>query len=346
MMGVDDSWRPLSVIPSTTSNALYAAIVPAAVLILFAATHGLFRRLALAGAVVFAVLSMVVGLLQLQAGADSAFHFYTITNEGAPVGLFANRNHQGMLLACMPPILAYLIMTKPEMRSLPWLSIVMWFLMAIFVLALGSRAGLILFVASSAAVFFMLTPDVRATLPGPKVLAGKMHYVYPLIMLGGFAALISVASRTAAWQRLMAPEDQSELRSDIIEPVFRMIGDFFPMGAGGGTFPFVYYRYEPVEMLGRAYVNHVHNDYLEMVFEYGLPGVLIALFALATLATAAWNAWRDTSNKEAMIASRAAIIGLIVLLAGSVADYPLRVPSLACLAVVFAATLFRRRAVL
>ena len=189
----------------------------------------------------------------------------------------------------------------------------------------------------------MLTPDVRATLPGPKVLAGKMHYVYPLVMLGGFAALISVASRTAAWQRLMAPEDQSELRSDIIEPVFRMIGDFFPMGAGGGTFPFVYYRYEPVEMLGRAYVNHVHNDYLEMVFEYGVPGVLIAAFAIILLAKAAWSAWRDGTEGEAMMASRAATVGLGVLLVGSAVDYPLRVPSLACVAVLFAATLFRRR---
>ena len=34
---------------------------------------------------------------------------------------------------------------------------------------------------------------------------------------------------------------------------------------------------------------------------------------------------------------------LYVMLAGSVVDYPLRVPSLACVAVLFAATMFRRR---
>jgi hypothetical protein len=65
---------------------------------------------------------------------------------------------------------------------------------------------------------------------------------------------------------------------------------------------------------------------------------------LIVLARAAWSAWRDNSNAEAQVASRAAIIGLLVLLAGSAADYPLRVPSLACVAVVFAATLYRRRA--
>ena len=96
-------------------------------------------------------------------------------------------------------------------------------------------------------------------------------------------------------------------------------------------------------MLGQAYVNHVHNDYLELVFEYGLPGVLIALLAIAFLVKAAWGAWREVADGEARMAPRAATIGLIVLMAGSSTDYPLRVPSLACVAVVFAATLYRRR---
>jgi O-antigen ligase len=344
-MAVADAWRPLSVVPSQTSNAFYAAIVPVAALILFAGTHGHFRRMAMAGVVLFGIISALIGLMQLGVGDDSPLFFYAITNEGSPVGLFANRNHQGMLMACMPPLLAYLVVTRPKMSSLPWLAVGVWILMAIFVLALGSRGGLILFVASSAAVFVMLPAEVRQALPGPRALRGKMHYVYPVIVAGGFAAFVTLASRTLAWQRLMESDQQYDLRGDIVAPVSQMMSDFFPVGAGGGTFPYVFYRYEPTEMLSQAYVNHVHNDYLEVVFEYGLPGVAIAVFAIALLATAAWGAWRDGTDGEAMMASRAATVGLAVLFVGSIVDYPLRVPSLACVAVLFAASLFRRRVV-
>ena len=343
-MGVAESWRPLSVVPSQTSNAFYAAFVPLAALILFTATHGHFRRMALLGVIVFAIMSMLIGVLQFGVGADSPLYFYSITNTGFPVGLFANRNHQGILMACMPPLLAYLVITQRRMPNLPWLSLGLWLMMAIFVLALGSRAGLILFVVSSIAVFFMLPADAQAALPGPKALRGKMHFFYPIGIAVSFAGIISFASRTVAWQRLMESASENELRGDIVAPALKMIADFAPTGAGGGTFPYVYYRYEPTEMLRSAYVNHIHNDYLELMFEYGLPGVAIALFALAILMRAAWSAWRDKSNAESQVASRAAIIGLGVLLAGSAADYPLRVPSLACVAVVFAATLYRRRA--
>lgn len=344
-MGVTDSWRPLSVVPSQTSNAFYAAFVPLAALVLFAGTHGQFRRWAMAAIVGFAMLSLLFGLLQLGAGENSPVYFYAITNAGSPVGLFANRNHQGMLMACMPPLLAYLVLTQPKMKNLPWLAVGLWVLMAMFVLALGSRAGLILFVLSSAAVFVMLPAEARANLPGPKALRGQMHFVYPVVLAAGFAGFVSLASRTLAWQRLMESADQADIRGDVIDPVGQMIRDFFPIGAGGGTFPYVFYRYEPVEMLSQAYVNHVHNDYLELAYEYGLPGVLIAFAALGAVLWAGWKAWRDDSNAEAQLASRAAIIGLGLLLVGSAADYPLRVPSLACVAVVFAATLFRRRAV-
>lgn len=343
-MGVAESWRPLSVIPSQTSNAFYAAFVPLAALILFTATHGHFRRIAILGIVIFALMSMLLGLLQFGVGADSPLYFYSITNNGFPVGLFANRNHQGILMACIPPLLVYLVITNRRMPSLPWLAVGFWLTLAIFVLALGSRAGLILFVLSSVTVFFMLPADAQAALPGPKALRGKMHFIYPVGIAAGFAVLVSYASRTLAWQRLMDSGNHSNLRGDIVAPALKMIADFAPTGAGGGTFPYVYYRYEPTEMLRSAYVNHIHNDYLELVFEYGLPGVAIALFALAILMRAAWSAWRDKSNAESQVASRAAIIGLGVLLAGSAADYPLRVPSLACVAVVFAATLYRRRA--
>lgn len=40
----------------------------------------------------------------------------------------------------------------------------------------------------------------------------------------------------------------------------------FPLGSGPGTYPDVFHAFHPPE-LGDSFVNHVHNDYLEWLFE-------------------------------------------------------------------------------
>ncbi|OYU74186.1 MAG: hypothetical protein CFE32_18580, partial [Alphaproteobacteria bacterium PA3] len=55
--------------------------------------------------------------------------------------------------------------------------------------------------------------------------------------------------------------------------------DFFPIGSGLGTFEEVYRRYETQSDVTSKFMNHAHNDYLEIALELGAPGlVLIALF--------------------------------------------------------------------
>jgi O-antigen ligase len=81
------------------------------------------------------------------------------------------------------------------------------------------------------------------------------------------------------------------------------------------------------------YVNHAHNDYLEVALETGLPGILLLLAFLAWFALAALTAWR--SSAEGGNLARAATLVILVVLLHSLVDYPIRT---AAVAAVFAAS--------
>jgi O-antigen ligase len=78
--------------------------------------------------------------------------------------------------------------------------------------------------------------------------------------------------------------------------------------------------------VGPTYFNHAHNDYLELWLETGwLGAALLALF-LVWFLLAAWRAWRAGTAL-----SQGASAAVLLLLAQSAVDYPLRTETLAVL---------------
>src|SRR5690606_11567377 len=70
-------------------------------------------------------------------------------------------------------------------------------------------------------------------------------------------------------------------RSVFFATTARAIADHWLLGTGLGTFMMIYPAYEARENIMRTFVNHAHNDYLEIVLETGISGaVLIAFFFL------------------------------------------------------------------
>src|SRR3569623_3767105 len=96
-------WHPLSLTPDLTLNAL-GALLPA-----FAAAMGALyldtrsRQRLVMTLIAVAAISASIGLVQLAIGGD-ALHLFRQSSETAPVGLFANRNHQAVLMACALPM--------------------------------------------------------------------------------------------------------------------------------------------------------------------------------------------------------------------------------------------------
>ncbi|WP_157532924.1 O-antigen ligase family protein [Hyphomonas polymorpha] len=87
--------------------------------------------------------------------------------------------------------------------------------------------------------------------------------------------------------------------------------------------------HEPVEAVESLYVNDTHNDYLELVLEMGLPGLIVLAAGMVLwfgLSGIHWIRRRDGNS-----AQKAPSLTILFLLAHSAVDYPFRTPALACL---------------
>src|SRR3546814_782372 len=130
-------------------------------------------------------------------------------------------------------------------------------------------------------------------------------------------------------------DETEELRLQLLQPIWEIIGTYFPFGAGLGTFPDVYKVHEPFELLSVAYVNHAHNDLLEFVLEGGLAAVVVLLIGIV-----AWVIGVTRLRSGEAEVGRSILLGrlgaAIILILGiaSIVDYPLRVPSLSAVFII------------
>ncbi len=342
LVGMPQPWRPLSLTPDLTINSFLSLLVPAAALLAAAWLPRSGWGYLLIAILVLTAVSAILGLAQITGRMD-ALYFYEITNRGVAVGLFANRNHQALLLALNLPILVTLALFPAEeaaSRVRGWIAAIWALFLLPLVLVTGSRAGLALYVLALL-LSWLLYLRLRAQAGGVatavpprgrerrKVL--RLVAAYPAWwMAGGFAlmgAITLALSRGEAVRRFTEQGVGDELRLRIFAHVLDLAWKYFPTGAGFGAFPDVYRIFEPVGMLDPEYVNHAHNDLLEFVVDGGLPAVTLLLIFLAWLAVRSRVAWAKRvkpSRRDAL--ARLGSVIVVLMLAASVLDYPLRTP--------------------
>lgn len=326
--------RPLSMVPDATSNALFACVVPLAVLVLGAQLEE--AELAQLPAVVLALgmVSAILGLGQITGERGGPLYLYWLTNENAPAGLFANSNHHAMFLAALLPLLVLAGLSKPP-RSFEtiWPIAIVSLGVAIVVpliLATGSRMGLITGGIGLAGLPLMFATRMQAEQSLPRRGKNRMKGIVPLIGIAtGIAALSLWYGQSTALQRLIGTDTTTEIRFQLLPTLLTMINTYFPWGSGVGSFEKVYQIAEPDQLLAPITMNHAHNDWLEVVITSGASAAVLLVAALVGFIMAAWGASRTRGEHRTRC-----LVGLTIVLLFAVAswsDYPLRVPSLACL---------------
>ena len=374
--GIAPAWRPLSIAPETTRNAFLSGLVPLAVLVLGVQLpdHDVFRLLPVL--LVLGAISAAVAAIQAVSGADIAQHLYSTSTDGSAVGLFVNRNHQALFLATMFPMLASasanVRLSILRGRASPPRAIFIALLSAACALCLiplllitGSRAGLVLGLAAMLTVplfgfrqFVFDRPPRRGRLQrwrsgniGPtlrwwatrrgKLLMALFSAALILAIVGAVLMAAYVSGRTEAFDRFRSSSIADDLRLRALPTIWSMLGHYWPIGSGVGTFEKAYFVAEPDRLLGAVFMNHAHNDWLEVVLTTGLAGL-----GLLTAATAAfvWRAYGAVASRlqppaESSKSTLFVLLGLVIILLcalASLSDYPLRVPALACVFVVAA----------
>ena len=339
--GLGAVWRPISLVPWRTLNALAAMAVPAAALILAMALDARGARIVAALFVLLALVSGLLGFLQALGPNGGPLYFYNVTNDDSAVGFFANRNHSAAYMAACLPLLGYFAarrarevpVKKGKASAGPDIRIaifgILGFALTLAILATASRAGLLL-----GALGWLLAFGIYLAAATRTGHAGKWRR--NLAIGGGFAALVAVLMLFAfivqdqAADRLTDVEQSDELRLQIWGPIAHVAGEYFPVGSGIGTFVEVYQAGEPDALVGPRYLNHAHNDWLEITMTGGLPTLIILAAALLFYARAALRAVRGSHAGTVDIdLARAGAAALLVLALFSIGDYPVRVPSIA-----------------
>ncbi|WP_234031790.1 O-antigen ligase family protein [Porphyrobacter sp. SLTP] len=273
----------------------------------------------LAWAIVAAMaLSVLLGAIQLGQGRGSLAYLYTITNVGSTVGFFANSNHLATLMLVSLPFIAALIArqfkTGKEEFNVLFIAIGLGLAALVItgIVVNGSLAGFALIgpVLVASAMILVRSWQIRKA----------SLILLPLVLVGGLSWLL-VTEEGAQLLEFEELDSSGGSRQQIWSHTLEAIGDHLPFGSGLGTFSEVYQRYEDTDKVSKAYINHAHNDYLELLLELGFLSLPLMVAFLAWWMRSLVRIWlNETDNPFAL----AGAIAVGTILIHSVVDYPLR----------------------
>ena len=297
------SWRPISLDPGRTLEQLFW--IGALIAFFLALTQTNERNLVrlLPFVLVGASCHLVIAIFQYMA-ASRAIDPLPVLGFVVQAGLFANSNHFSTLIFVSIPLAFawFAIIQKPQWV---WLYVVLSILV---LFAVGSQAGMGIALIAAVTSFLLVTNRQR-------------KISTPII---AFGALIIGLATFIFWARVQGETVPDQNRWLFAKTTFEAIVDNLPFGTGFGTFRNAYTPYEGIENLYTTYVNHAHNDYLELVLEGGV-------LALALMALCLWIllvAMRLSFNHAF---ARLGIVSIAAILLHSIVDYPLRTMAVAAM---------------
>ncbi len=344
LLAEGNPWNSISLSPHQTLASGASLIVPTAVF-LGVATLDVAARLILYKLIIFlGAISLLLGLLQIAQGAESSLRFYEFTNTTEAVGFFANRNHFAALLYVTLVLVSvwFIVSIQSSLKfgainssAILKFSVVLALLIALLAgLAIArSRAGVILSIVALVAIFLLVGLSVRRSKRDVKAEVSKINRILIFFTFFGvlFAAQFGLGRLLTRFDRDPFEDLRVPLASTTFETALQ-----FPLGSGIGSFVNVYAAVEKTSHIFRGYANRAHNDFLEVMLELGLVGVLmVALFAVWFLGRSysVWSRLQYISYQvdEFTLLQRASTIVVMLLLLHSFVDYPLRTTALSAI---------------
>ena len=320
----------------TAWQSIYFLFVPMAVSLFAIQLPRDELRLTLPLIIGIGTISGILGVLQLAGNASGSLNFYNITNNGSAVGLFANRNHSAVFLACLFPLLALFaaqsrLANRNGRKATHLFAIAISILLVPLILVTGSRSGMlsaILGLVGGAILYITHAPSMSG-------LQTRRSFT-PLLAISTLLCLVVATiyfSRAEAIDRIFADSGLINDRSKFWSSSLQLFGQYFPFGFGPGGFVPAFQSIEPPEMLDGAYLNRLHNDWLETELTFGVPGIFLMLAGTVYYVRRSFVLWMRMDGARSSVAlGRMASIVLAIFAIASASDYPLRTPAMASFA--------------
>ena len=236
---------------------------------------------------------------------------------GSVYGSYVNRNHYAGLMELLLPIALVLAFSASVRGGKRVLLVFAATLMAASVFLCQSRGGMFAVIVETVflAIFWMrqFSPRKAAAV---------------------FVAFSLVTALFLAW---IAPQQVGARITDIHDPArwlihrdsIRMFVAHPFLGSGFGCFATAFPRYRA--FYDGFFINHAHDDYLELLLETGLAGFGVAVWFIVVLYREGLRNLRSARLSPAALMSTAALAGCTGLLAHSFLDFNLHIPANAAL---------------
>jgi O-antigen ligase/tetratricopeptide (TPR) repeat protein len=335
----------ISVYPQATRVQLVRLL---AVFLLFAAirtnlaTEAALWRLSLVALVNGAALSLF-GLIQFFSSPVNLM-YWTYPLRGEVFGPFINHNHFPAYVNMCIGLGVGLLLSHRSHRGpvpLPWLRdpAALWIcaalaLMVAAVMFTLSRGGFL--ALGGAALVCLLLKQSRST---RSVLGMSFVVIAALaVLLTSWLGIGLIQDRVATLWQGKALESRLPLWTRMAP----LAKDFPLWGTGLGTFTYTEALRQHTAMDAEFIAKHAHNDYLEVLLEQGVPGLLLSLLAVGLVFRLGYRGVREGGSRAGRGLALGALFGFTTLVIHSFGDFGLHIPAIALLATVLTAQLCGR----
>ena len=323
-------WLPLSLDPSATWLALLSLLPATAIFLAMLSLEQRSRRFLILLLLVIVFASTVLDLLQTMGGEGSPLRFYAFTTPDRAVGFFANPDHNAAFLYSAIPFIAALaiglVLDHRRNRAISLAVLVLLTLMIIIgVTVTRSRAGMALLVVASLSCILLAWRSDRG--PGRRLLVFA-------IATNIVALLVAFQLGFVGFMQRIEQSGIEEIRWTAAKVTTQAAMANLPLGTGLGTFVPIYERFAPRTLVQEHYVNHAHDDWLELSLTGGVPAIVLIVGFLVWFVGSSFDLWRGRPAESSVLdfaLTQAASIVIVLLLLHSTVDYPLRIPALSVL---------------
>jgi O-antigen ligase len=278
------------------------------------------------------------GIVQYLTGWHKIFTYTNIFDLFDATGTYINRNHfAGLLELIMPFVLAAAFYSFQKASAFGhgngsrgaasrgaanFQAFFYLFVLAIMFVALvfsRSRGGIL--AATFSLVFIALLGQIKVARKG-----WLLFVVLFLTLIVGYGLWIGLNPVLERFEQIGQKNFlQEEARTEIWKDTLGLVRTYPVTGTGLGTFGIAYRRYQTVAV--EKYVDHAHNDYLELTADTGWVGLALLFLPILYLFFRMMVSFLNDSHRYRRSILLGCIGSTLALLAHSFIDFNLHIPA-------------------
>jgi O-antigen ligase len=269
------------------------------------------------------VVAAVYGIMQ-SAGMD--FISWGTTFQRRAASTLGNPNFlAGHMILVIPLMYAAIPAARKKSRAILLVSASLAATMAMFLSQ--TRGAYIAYFVSLAVFVPVMMKTAGASLAGHKKTAAVFGVALVMLIGGYFIGNPKVIERIKAGFEMT--DEAGTIRITLWKNTMHLIGDRFFAGTGAGNFPVIYPFYQAAAMHPDQFATadyykseHAHNDYLQLIAEYGAPAAGAFFIFIAAVFFTCARGLRNAEKEEKFIAA-GITAGIAAMLAHAVFNFPL-----------------------